>query len=689
MVDSPVEFYGYPDMPMSTQSYRRVLLLALLLGLGFALRFSQPTLVEFKRDEATVARLGQAIAYEGWLPAVGVDSSLGIDNLPLTLYLVALPLRLWSDPLAAVFFTILLNCMALPVGYQVARAALGERAAWVSTALFAVSPWAVLYARKIWARTLPLFVLLFIGALLSTFVWRKRWALVGAFAGLAALLGLQLEALAFVPLLAAAILVYRDAVSWRPLLVGLAVFALLLAPYVVYDALNGWDNARGLLAYAMGGGGTFSWDAVRYSFELVGSGGIEGQAGPYHVQFRQQVPDLWWMNGVLGVMLAGGLVYGVHQAVRGRTEVRRRTFVLLLGWYAFPVLLQLKPSAPTQPHYFVMHYPVLFMLIGSLLAATTEWVDRQRRRRPWMRWAVLGVGGMLAIGCGWQVLVTARLRATMVEHPSTGGYGIPLRYTRQAAQAARRNVGQGEVIVLGETTHPFVTETPTVFDALLFGVPHRFADLCAAVPFPQREQVIYLSGPLDGGGEGGLQACVARLEAMESVTAETTVRLADGVSYRTSRWDGTKRSDVIAGLTPLGPGVPFANAVVFAAYSAGTSAKAGESYGVTLAWWVREGALVEDDFHFTVQVLSAEGGLIAQDDHAGFPSSSWKAGDLVLASFDIPLNSGMEPGVYRVRAGMYTYPDVKAVAVVDVEGQAVDDGVVLTQLRVMRNSERD
>ncbi len=87
--------------------------------------------------------------------------------------------------------------------------------------------------------------------LLSTFVWRKRWALVSAFVGLAALLGLQLEALAFVPLLAVAILLYRDAVSWRALLVGLSVFALLLAPYVVHDGLNGWENTRGLVAYAL------------------------------------------------------------------------------------------------------------------------------------------------------------------------------------------------------------------------------------------------------------------------------------------------------------------------------------------------------------------------------------------------------------------------------------------------------
>ncbi len=206
----------------------------------------------------------------------------------------------------------LLNSL-LPVGYVVARAALlgangiGERAGVVCRESVgrAVCP-------EDRARTLPLFVLLFITALLSTFVWRKRWALVSAFVGLAALLGLQLEALAFVPLLAVAILLYRDAVSWRALLVGLSVFALLLAPYVVHDGLNGWENTRGLVAYAHGRWGNLFMGCLSvFLFALLGSGGIEGQAGPYHVQFRHQVPDLWWTNDALSVIAGKPIVWGL------------------------------------------------------------------------------------------------------------------------------------------------------------------------------------------------------------------------------------------------------------------------------------------------------------------------------------------------------------------------------------------
>ena len=101
-----------------------VVLLA-ILALALLLRMGWPTLVEFKRDEATVARRALAIAYEGDRPAAGVGSSIGTANLPLTLYLTAIPLRLWQDPLAAVLFVGLLNGLAVLACYGLGRAYFG------------------------------------------------------------------------------------------------------------------------------------------------------------------------------------------------------------------------------------------------------------------------------------------------------------------------------------------------------------------------------------------------------------------------------------------------------------------------------------------------------------------------------------------------------------------------------------
>ena len=154
-------------------------LCALIFVIAFALRMAQPDLVEFKRDEATVARLGQAIAYEGYRPAVGVDSSVGIDNLPLTLYLMAFPCASNPDPLSAVVFTTFLNASAVVVCYWLTQRTFGPlQHCWRRRYLLSI-PWAVLYARKIWCRTLPLFTLGFMISNIAVFVWGKRWALSG------------------------------------------------------------------------------------------------------------------------------------------------------------------------------------------------------------------------------------------------------------------------------------------------------------------------------------------------------------------------------------------------------------------------------------------------------------------------------------------------------------------------------
>ena len=669
------------------------MLLALILAVGFALRLLQPTLVEFKRDEATVARLGQAIAYEGYLPAVGVDSSLGIDNLPLTLYMAALPLRAWADPLSLAVFTCLLNSLALLACYWLTRSGLGQTEALLATLLFAVSPWAVLYARKIWSRTLPIFTLAFMASLFLTFVLRRKWALVAAFVSLAGLLGLQLEALAFVPVLGLAILLYRDAVAWRPLLVGGLVFCLLMLPYAVYDARQGWQNTLGLLGYA-GGDGAFSWDAVRYALSLLGGQGIEGQAGPFHLQFRQEVGPFWWLNRVLSVLFAASLVYGIVEVFRSHDRSRRRMFTLMLLWFFVPILLQLKPSTPTQRHYYVMHYPVQHMFIGAFLVQVAAWVMRWGTAHGRVRMAQIArgaVAGGLVIGCGWQVLITAHLRGYMVAHPTTGGYGIPLRYARTAAAEARSLAPDGEIIVLAEDTQPIMTEIPTVFDALLFTVPHRFADGRSALPLPQREEVAYIVGPLAppvggdhlAGGDRPLEVGLSRLASLSVVEEGTAVELADGASYKMYEWTGADRGAVVSGMTPLSMGIPFANNVIFAAYEAPTRVSAGESFDVWLAWWLRAGVAGDVDYHFTVQLLDAAGAPVSQDDHAAFPSDMWQMDDLVLSRFGLTLPPGLAPGTYRLRAGMYAYPDIQSVAVVDPEGRPVDDGVTLTDTLVV------
>ena len=659
------------------------LLLAFIMALAFVLRLERPSLTEFKRDEATVARMAQAIAYEGYLPAVGVDASMGIDNFPLTLYLMALPIRLWRDPLAAVLFTMLLNTLAVWGCYTFGKIYFGERVGLITALLFAVSPWSVLYARKIWCQNMPWATLIFFAAIFAVFVKGRRWFLILACVGAAAMIGLHLSGLAAIPILGLAVLLYRDQVSPKTLVVSALAALVAVSPYILHDAQNGWENFSGIFNYA-GGAGVFSWDALRYAFMIAGSYGIPGQAGAYHEQFQASVVNLWWMNHLMTGLIVSGLFYALGQAFRGKTQEQRRSFVLLLLWFFVPVVLQLWPSTVTQPHYFIMLYPTQFLFVAILLARGLELLPQREISLGALKFSL--ATGMLIVGLfiwsSWQISVIYQQRVYMVEHPSTGGYGIPLRYTRSAASSAKALTNGAEIIVIGESARPFMTETPTVFEALLFGTPHRFTDGHTALPVPEGERAVYLVGPLYDDAGGTLAPSLEWLAAWESVSPGPVTRLPDGVTYRTFVREAVNRNDVIAGMQPLAAGIPFANNVVFAAYEAPETITGGWEAEVWLAWWLRGLPPEGVDYHFTVQLLDENGSLRAQDDHVGFPADYWQTGDLVLSRFTVPVPANLEAGSYQLRAGMYSFPDIINVAVVDPQGTPVDDGINLGTIKI-------
>lgn len=666
-----------------TNKHLYLWLCALIFIVAFGLRMAQPDLVEFKRDEATVARLGQAIAYEGYRPAVGVDSSVGIDNLPLTLYLMAIPLRINPDPLSAVFFTTFLNAIAVVICYWLTQRSAGTPAALIAASLFAVNPWALLYARKIWCRVMPLFTLGFIVSSVAVFIWGKRWALVGAFVSVAALIGLQLEGIAFIPVFLLLLLVYRDKVAWQPFAVGVVLCALLFLPYIAFDAGQDWVNLKGLLNY--GGGGAFSWDAVRYAFSLAGTAGIEGQTGGLYEQFKHDVPNLWFINSLVSLVLGVGLIHACVQVFSADFLERRRFFSLLLIWFIVPVLLQLRPSSATQRHYFVLLYPVQFILISAVLVDGMTWFRRKmkdaiskKRKAYQILFVCLGVFSLIWVG--FQITVTFLLRSYMVDHPTTGGYGIPLRYTRQIAQKAIGLTVAAEVIVVGDSTRPMMTETPTVFDALLYDQPHRFVDGRGALLFPAHEKVVYIVTLFPG--EAKYPSLVGELADFPSVTQGPKVQLPGGDAFHTFLRVSSDTADVASNFLALSDGIPFSNNVVFSGYRTEGELLPGEYIQVWLGWWLHGPPPGDDDYHFTVQLHQiVDGGnkVVSQDDQVAFPAEYWQEGDMVISYFLLPIPSHLQPGSYVLRAGMYSYPDITSVPVINAAGQTVEQGVQLVE----------
>ncbi len=147
------------------------LALVLILCLAAALRLGAPGISEFKRDEANLSALALDMARGHAFPLLGIDSSVGIRNAPFSVYVVVPPFLLTSDPTLATLYAGLLGVAAVLLVYGVVRRYYGPLAAFVAGLLYAVSPWAVIFSRKIWAQDfLPVVVMLTITTGLLGFV---------------------------------------------------------------------------------------------------------------------------------------------------------------------------------------------------------------------------------------------------------------------------------------------------------------------------------------------------------------------------------------------------------------------------------------------------------------------------------------------------------------------------------------
>ena len=76
-------------------------------------------------------------------------------------------------------------------------------------------------------------------------------------------------------------------------------------------------------------------------------------------------------------------------------------------------------------------------------------------------------------------------------------------------------------------------------------------------------------------------------------------------------------------------------------------------------------------------VIDNQGGRWGQMDGVGFAASSWRVGDTVMTWFDIPIAGEAPFPPYTLRVGMYTYPDVVGVSVLDVAGNPAGEFVDL------------
>lgn len=107
---------------------------------------------------------------------------------------------------------------------------------------------------------------------------------------------------------------------------------------------------------------------------------------------------------------------------------------------------------------------------------------------------------------------------------------------------------------------------------------------------------------------------------------------------------------------PAAPPATFAGRVALRAW---TAARAGDQLRVTLYWEAL--APVARDYTAFVHVLDAGGNLVAQQDRppAGYPTSDWRPGEIVVDTYVVDLPPAAADATYRLETGFYYLPTLE------------------------------
>jgi hypothetical protein len=643
-----------PGNPQPVPRFASRLALLLILLLAAYLRLNHLDWTEFKLDEAHLSQLAYDMARHGQIPLTGIGSSVGIVNPPLAAWLLAIPYAVSASPIVATGFIAGLNVLAVLACYGLARrlfAASGDRA-WIAASaaalLFAAAPWAIIHSRKVWAQDLlsPL-VMLWAWFGYRAFVEGKRGSLIGHGLLLAASIQLHYSALYLIPVSAVWFLAFARRVKWQAVLATGLMFVAAFAPFFIADAGRGWPSVTRLTAMLQQP--VIVDDSTLHLAWITTTGQeIHSLAGPQEFEnYRAQIIPADGLLLFEGALVIGGLLLALIEASRSLSSLSERAWSprgaigwWLAAWLIAPIVMQIGHRTPVYPHYFIILYPVQFLLIGWLIARAPKWPR------------AIGIGAVLLIALV-QTQHTLVLQNFLASRPTSGGAGLPIGYyetiVREGRQALKDR-GAAEIIINTRGSDPAVDESPAVFAFLLNETPHRFVDVTqAARVFPGEANI-----QIDFTPDQPLSRLAADREPIGRVALRVGEQAAE--IYATA---GYASSD-------SAPLARWANGVSMLEMKV-TRARPGQTVHVEVEVRLDEAAATTD-YHWTNQLFDAQGKRWAQVDVAGYPARYWRRGDIVNYQFSLDLPDDLPAGDYVLRLGQYTFPDVATVPVIDVAG---------------------
>lgn len=653
-------------------------------------RLLEPDLVPFGYDEALEALRARAIAL-GARPVANEVTSWLIPDPALMLYVYALVEAAADPPILRTWLLGALNIASVILAYFWGRLVGGPTLALLTGGLYAASPWAIYFGRQPWVNAQPVLSSVMLVCATQVVMGRdRRWSLPFFIA-----LGLQMQThlLGTVLALPAALTVLAFWRAWgRWLIPGFLLVAAANLPF----AIHVWEHRESVGQTLVGGTPQVvvnqPADAPRLLAWFVGGTELEQKL----VEGATELTLLTPFRTLAGVALVSALVAGVGVAT---VRIAQRApgwqgLLVALIWLLAPLAASMAQSRPVYIHYMTALAPACF-----LLAALPVSLLCQASRLGAAVGACLTVSILsIHLLSFWGMLRGIEVEAALPPQAETAderqarlnvlerqtrmtGVGDLVGPTLRTWSGLTRNVRtisheRSEPVItiplgLNEPYTLYVDRRRMALDYLLgTGIQARFPfEGTVVLPLEKPGLLLLLPG-VDPG------RAYRNPELLLAVPHPGTSDLTRLVSIppRPLRDQGLGRRSIQA---------QFEIGAQLLAFDLPGRVEPGEPVALTTYWTfagLKPDAATREISAF-FHLVDAAGGIVAQSDGLGLPSSAWRSGDLLVRR--TTLASPADQGETRLSAvvGLYEQGSLRRLPVALSEGRA-DDRVVLSSVTI-------
>lgn len=339
---------------------RNWLLFLLFFLISASFRLTNMGYMEFKTDEAINLLLSLRPLFGHALTPGGTVSSLGVLNPPFFNYFLLPIAFINNDPKFVAFIIALINTLSVPFFFLIIKKYYNERIAFISSALIALSPWAIIYSRKIWMQDLliPFFIGLFLCIHKLKIEKKYFYWLPYSFLCLI-LVQLHPVSLIFIGTITL-FLIHNTKINTKFILTGLIVGFISLIPYLSYEIKNSCPDCSNLIQARSRLDTKRSLELFERPLQIASQGDFRFVLGNDTLTLETRFPLLgalkkfFYLEYIL-IPLSLFVFFKKYKNLR----------FLIYGFLLLPIIYYILKIEPFM-HYYIIVMPLIFLFMGVL-----------------------------------------------------------------------------------------------------------------------------------------------------------------------------------------------------------------------------------------------------------------------------------------------------------------------------------